>query len=61
MFRVKYIRRWKDLYFRFARSEGMVRGCNVFAFTSILLMLAWLNKVYIEPKYLVPKKQAAVQ
>lgn len=58
MFRVKYIRRWKDLYFRFARSESLVRGTNVVLFTSILLMLAWFKDVYLEPKFLAPKKLA---
>jgi hypothetical protein len=61
MFRVKYIRRWKDLYFRFARSEGMVRGTNVLAFVSIILMLGWFKDVYLEPKFLAPKKAANVK
>ena len=61
MIRVKYIRRWKDLYFRFARSEGMVRGANVVTILSVLFMLAWFKDVYLEPKFLAPKKAANVQ
>jgi hypothetical protein len=61
MFRVKYIQRWKDLYFRFARSEAMVRGCNILGFLSMMMMLAWFKDVYLESKYLAPKKAAGIK
>ncbi len=56
MFRVKYIRRWKDLYFRMARSEANVRGCNIAIFISTIFMFAWFKSYYLEPNFDRPKR-----
>lgn len=57
MFRVKYIMRWKDLYFRFTRSELITRGCNWLFFVSTLMLLAWFKDAYLEPNVIGPKKE----
>jgi hypothetical protein len=39
----------------------MVRGCNILGFLSMMMMLAWFKDVYLESKYLAPKKAAGIK
>ena len=55
MFRVKYITRWKDLYFRMCRSEAAARGCNFLFFTSTVLMFLWFKGAVLDPRYAAAK------
>lgn len=61
MFRTKYIMRWKDLYFRFTRSEIITRGVNWLFFMSMILMFGWFKTAYLEPNVIAPKKAIADQ
>eukprot|EP01017_Pseudomicrothorax_dubius_P008620 TRINITY_DN12853_c0_g1_i3.p1 TRINITY_DN12853_c0_g1~~TRINITY_DN12853_c0_g1_i3.p1 ORF type:complete len:179 (-),score=58.72 TRINITY_DN12853_c0_g1_i3:119-655(-) len=59
MYRHKSVGQIKDFVFRLSRTEGVMRGFNFFLGIGVLNVLIWANKVYFEPKFGVPKKEAA--
>lgn len=56
MFKFKSVLRWKDMIFRLARHEGVVRGFNLVFLLGVLKSLAWVKETYYDPSFVEPKK-----
>ena len=50
MFRVKYIKRYKDLMFRMARCEGAIRGSAYWFFIPLLFIVMGANNYFFGEK-----------
>lgn len=61
LFKYKFILRWKDFLFRLSRTEGALRGNLVFIGIGAINVLIWAKSTYYDPKYVVPKQQAAAK
>jgi hypothetical protein len=55
MFKFKSVLRWKDLIFRLARQEGVVRGFNFVFLFGVLKSVGWVKATYYDPTFVEPK------
>lgn len=58
MFRVKYIKRYKDLLFRMARCEGAMRGAAYWFYVPLLMIVSGANAYFNEESAKLKKQQA---
>ena len=47
MFKVKHIKRYKDLLFRVARSEGAIRGSAYWFFVPMIMIISGANNYFL--------------
>jgi hypothetical protein len=55
MFRVKYIKRYKDLLFRMARCEGAMRGAAYWFYIPLLCIVTGANEYFFGHKAIAKK------
>jgi len=61
MFRNKFILRWKDFFFRMARSEANIRGGMFWIVTGQISIALYLKSTYYDPAYVIPAQEKAAK